>query len=101
MSLEAGAAAETAQLLALETRALGEGADILASAVVAPALEAALVTEDPAVGLGFVDDVFRAFAGSPISGNLEEFDAWLADADAVLVLDPNAVPSAICRLSPD
>ncbi|GAA4840541.1 hypothetical protein GCM10023201_33200 [Actinomycetospora corticicola] len=89
LKLEAGTAAETAELLAAETRTLGAGMPALLPTAVVSALESALLLEDPDDGLDRVDDVFRTFAGTPIFDDVDEFDTWFADTDAVLVLDPN------------
>lgn len=70
---------------------LGRERDAYLTAVVAPQLDAALLAvlegSDDAVAL--LADLTSAFAGTPVFGTVDEFDAWMRDPDVVLVLDPN------------
>ncbi|MFF8380896.1 hypothetical protein ACF07V_32705 [Streptomyces sp. NPDC015661] len=80
----------TSGLLASATAALGPATH--ASAVVLPGLDAVrkdLAGTDPTTALSDLATLTATEAGRPVFLTPEEFDAWMSDEDAPLVLDPN------------
>lgn len=52
-------------------------------------VRSALAGDRPAEALAELAALTRQFGGQPVYGTQEEFDAWMLDGSAVLVLDPN------------
>jgi len=89
---ETASAIAIAILLGEAERALGEERNAYVSATVGPLLDDALVavtTADPDEALKRLAEVARCFSGQPLFVTVDEFDAWMADPEQSLTLNPN------------